>query len=227
LGSSLIFVMSRKALIIGSLLVFGLAVVAVFALLISTQEFFTHAFWVTHFTQFGYFAPLLYILSCACFSLCGLPGELLAIAGGTLFGLWSALWATVGVTLGAMVSFGLTRSLLHTRAQRQFGRHKLLRQLESAVATSPLQLVMTARIIPVAPLSLLNILFGLTTIPWQPYFWGTCLGIFPSRLIYAWLGASGQQALRGGDRWPLWLACIGLVSLFMTPFLLRQKRRSG
>jgi uncharacterized membrane protein YdjX (TVP38/TMEM64 family) len=221
-----IFLMPKK------LLKLGIAIALLFALTTLVYQFtpvkqlFDHTFLVTHLPHLGLWAPGLFILGCAISSILPLPGNFLVIAGGAVFGLIeSTLSATLGVTLGAVVAFLISRSLLHRRAEQHFGDHQLLQKLETAIARSPLNLVIAARVAPVAPLSLLNVLFGLTAIRLTTYTLGTCLGILPSRALYAWVGVSGKQALTGGDRGPLFLALTLMTLLSIAPLLWQRQHK--
>jgi uncharacterized membrane protein YdjX (TVP38/TMEM64 family) len=190
------------------------------------KQFFDQAFWATYLPQLGMLAPVLFILGCAAASILPLPGNILVIAGGAIFGLIeSTLGATLGITLGSIISFAITRSLLYHRAQHRFGNHALLQRLETAIAHSPLPLVIAARVAPVAPLSLLNILFGLTAIRLPAYALGTCLGILPSRAMYAWVGISGKQAMTGGARGQLVIALTSMTLLSLAPLLMHKPHR--
>lgn len=189
------------------------------------KQLFEHTFLVTHLPKLGFFAPLLFVLLCALSGALPLPGNLLTIAGGAVFGLfWGTIWATVGISLGAVASFWIVRSLLHTQAKSRFGEHPMLLRLEQAIHQSPLNLVLAARIAPIAPLSLFNILFGLTPVTLKTYTLGTCVGILPGRAVYSWLGVTGKKAINGGDVLPLFLALTCITLLSIAPLLLPKKQ---
>jgi len=65
-------------------------------------------------------------------------------------------------------------------------------------------------------LNVVNFLFGLTPIPLPHYALGTLIGIVPGTLAYTWLGASGVEALSGGDRWSLAIV-LSLFALLSPP----------
>lgn len=150
----------------------------------------------------------------------GVPGTVLAIAGGLIFGVfWGTVWAVVGATIGATIAFWLSRYLLHDWAAKRWHAHPLLRRCRDAIARRPLQVVLAARLAPVSPFTFVNYLFGLTPIPWTPYIVGTFFGILPGTLAFVWLGVAGKQVAQGGDWRPLAIVIVALALLSLVPLL--------
>lgn len=156
----------------------------------------------------------------------GIPGTVLAVAGGLMFGVvWGTCWAVIGATLGATVAFWLSRYLLHDWVAKRWHDHPLLKKCRKAIARRPLQVVLTMRLAPVSPFTLVNYLFGLTPIPWLPYIVGTFFGILPGTLAFVWLGVAGKQAMQAGDWTPLAIVLIALAGLSVLPLLWGRSRR--
>lgn len=156
----------------------------------------------------------------------GTPGSILAVAGGLVFGiLWGTIWATIGATIGAIVTFWLSRYLLHGWAAKRWSAHPLLQRCRQAIARRPLQVVLVARLAPVAPFALVNYLLGLTDIGWLPYTVGTFFGILPSTLALVWLGVAGKEAASGGNWLPLAGVILALALLSALPILLGRSGR--
>ncbi len=152
----------------------------------------------------------------------------MAVAGGALFVLfWGTLWSLMSSTLGAIGAFWLARYFLHGPIERQFGHHSMLRQLNRAIATYPFRLVLAVRFTPLSPFSLVNFLFGLTSISLKTYALGTLLGLIPLTLTYSWLGVTGQQWLQGSDRLPFFLALGVLTLLSVLPIFLKKAKGRG
>lgn len=157
----------------------------------------------------------------------GIPGTVLTTVGGIIFGLgWGTLWSVLGATIGALGAFLAARYLLRDWAKTKLGHHPLLKRIDAAIAKNPLALVLTLRFAPITPFNLINYLFGLTTIHWLPYTFGTFIGIIPGTLLYTWLGVSGKTAISGGDRLPFFLALIALGVLSVVPPLLMKNNKS-
>ncbi|MGP1373611.1 MAG: TVP38/TMEM64 family protein [Almyronema sp.] len=154
----------------------------------------------------------------------GVPGTLLVIVGGAVFGLfWGTVWSVVGATLGAIAAFGLARYLLHDWFKQRFGQWPLLIRLNQVVKQRAFHCVLAVRFAPISPFNVINFLFGLTVVPLKPYALGTFLGIIPGTLAYTWLGVTGRQALDQQNFLPLAIALSLLGLLSLLPALMRWK----
>ncbi|PSB20779.1 TVP38/TMEM64 family protein [filamentous cyanobacterium CCP2] len=166
-----------------------------------------------------------FILAQVLATVIGLPGTLLVIAGGAIYGLvWGTVWSTVGATLGAIVAFCLTRYLLRNRVEKRFGHHKLMRRLCQITHRNAFSCVLAIRIVPISPFNLVNFLLGLTPIGLKPYALGTLIGIIPGTMAYTGLGISGRKALAGEGMGHLSIALCALVLLSLLPSCLKRMR---
>lgn len=174
--------------------------------------------------QLGSWAAGLFVLVYTLATVVGVPGTVLTVAGGAVFGIvWGTFLSVVGATLGAIGAFWVARYLLRDWAEQWLGRHKALGQFNEAVRHKPLTFVLVVRFAPICPFNLVNFLFGLTPIRCLDYSIGTFLGIIPGTLAYTWLGLAGGTALRGGDRFPFFLALGFLTLLSVLPLLAKRK----
>jgi len=172
----------------------------------------------------GHWAFVGFIIAYTVLTAIGIPGTLLTIAGGAVFGLaWGTLVSLVGATLGAMGAFWVARYLLRHRFQRWCDRSQILERFDRAVRRYPWTFVFVVRFAPISPFNLTNFLFGLTSVHWVPYSLGTLFGIVPGTLAYTWLGVTGQTALSGGDRLPFLLALGALVLLSLILVCFRHR----
>jgi uncharacterized membrane protein YdjX (TVP38/TMEM64 family) len=146
----------------------------------------------------------------------GLPGTVLVVAGGAVFGiLWGTVWSVMGATLGAIAAFSLARFLLRDWVERCWGHHAAFKKLTGMLQGNMFQSVLTIRFTPISPFNLVNFLLGITPIRLSSYAAGTLIGIVPGTAVYTWLGASGAKALHGEGYLSLVLALgvLGLLSL--------------
>ncbi len=182
-----------------------------------------------HLVQFvqshGLWGAIIFILLHIVATMLGVPGVILTIVGGVLFGLiWGSVLSLVGATLGAMGAFWMARYLLLDWAQKRVRDRKLLCTFNQAVLQHPFSFVLIVRFAPISPFNLVNFLFGMTTIHWFPYGLGTLIGIIPGAIAYTWIGVAGNDAMHGKGPWPLVIACACLAVLSAMPLLLRKKR---
>ncbi|WP_319418922.1 TVP38/TMEM64 family protein [Pleurocapsa sp. FMAR1] len=154
----------------------------------------------------------------------GVPGTILTIVGGALFGLWYGTFISIiSATLGALFAFLTARYLFQDFAQRKFKKSKRLTKYQKAVLKQPFYFVLTTRLIPISPYNLINYLFGLTSINWLDYTFATFVGVIPGCFAYTWIGVSGEKAMSGGDRLSFFLALTFLALLSVIPLIYRRK----
>ncbi|MDJ0701981.1 MAG: TVP38/TMEM64 family protein [Leptolyngbyaceae cyanobacterium MO_188.B28] len=158
----------------------------------------------------------------------GVPGTVLVVVGGMLFGLfWGTIWSVIGATFGAIAAFWLSRYLLRDWFKRRFSRHKALARFNQIMDHQAFRCVLTIRFAPISPFNVVNFLFGLTSVDLKSYAAGTFLGIIPGTLAYTWLGVTGMEALDGKSLIPLFLALSLLVLLSLLPILAKCRTKKA
>lgn len=182
------------------------------ALTFSYRDHLDPAFIATRVTAAGPSAPLLFIGLYTVATVLFLPGSVLTLAGGALFGpVWGTLYSLCGATLGAVSAFLITRYVasnevqarLDASADGQVGR------LIKGIEAEGWRFVAFTRLVPLFPFNLLNYAFGLTRIPLLQYTLATFAFMLPGALAYTYLGYAGREALMGGER----LIRTGLIAL--------------
>ncbi|HSM83853.1 MAG TPA: TVP38/TMEM64 family protein [Nodosilinea sp.] len=180
---------------------------------------------VTYLHQLGPWKAVGFLAAHILAAALALPGAVVAIAGGALFGtLWGTAWSVLGATLGATVAFGLARLIGQPWGQRWGQHQRPLAWLNQRLQSEAFWCVLTLRLAPISPFSLMNVLLGLTTVRFVPYLGGTLLGIVPGTLAYSWLGAAGFTALNGGAVLPLAGALALLALLSSLPLWLSRPK---
>ena len=148
--------------------------------------------------QAGGAAPLVFMLLYAVGAVLFLPGSVMTLAGGALFGpVWGTLYNLAGATLGALCAFLVARYLAADLvAQKTGGR---LRQLIDGVEQEGWRFVAFTRLVPLFPFNLLNYALGLTRIPLLHYLLATLVCMLPATIAYTWLGFVGREAATGSE----------------------------
>jgi uncharacterized membrane protein YdjX (TVP38/TMEM64 family) len=174
----------------------------------------------------GLAGPLVFIALYTAATLLFLPGSLLTLAGGALFGpLWGTLINLTGATLGAALAFLVARYLAADWVQGRAGG--LLKRLIQGVEAEGWRFVAFARLVPLFPFNLLNYALGLTRLPFGQYLLATAVCMLPGALAYTWLGYAGREAIAGGEgliRKGL-IALALLAALLFLPRLIARLRR--
>ncbi|MGD1895404.1 MAG: TVP38/TMEM64 family protein [Phormidesmis sp.] len=154
----------------------------------------------------------------------GVPGTVLVVVGGAVYGLWwGTLWSVIGATLGASAAFWLARYLLHEWFERRFYHRPFFQKLNRTLCKNGLACVLTIRFSPISPFNVVNFAMGLTPVSVRFYALGTLIGIVPGTLVYTWLGVTGAQAVNGGSFIPLILCLLVLMLLSALPLLFNQQ----
>ena len=176
--------------------------------------------------QAGDMAPLLFVAGYAIATVLFLPGSILTIAGGAVFGpVAGTLYSLTGATLGATLAFLAARYLASDWVARRTGGR--LAELVKAVEAEGWRFVVFVRLVPLLPFNALNYALGLTRIPVGPYVVASYLAMLPGAAAYTYVGYAGREAFGGSDAWlrhgPVALALIAAV-LFL-PTLARRLRQ--
>ncbi len=148
--------------------------------------------------QAGWWAPVVFILIYAVATVLFLPGSVLTLSGGVIFGpILGTICNITGATIGAGLSFLVARYLASDWvSQRSGGR---LKQLINGVEAEGWRFVAFVRLVPLFPFNLLNYALGLTKIRFIEYLLATGIFMLPGAIAYTYIGYAGREALAGGD----------------------------
>ena len=168
---------------------------------------------------YGTWAPAmfagLYVVATVLF----LPGSVLTIVSGALFGpIWGTFYSLTGATVGATFAFLIARFLASDWVARKAGGH--LKQLIDGIEAGGWRFVAFTRLVPLFPFNLLNYALGLTRIPLTHYVITSFFCMLPGGLAYAYLGYAGREAAAGGEQ-AVKVGLIALALLAMVAFLPR------
>jgi uncharacterized membrane protein YdjX (TVP38/TMEM64 family) len=126
-----------------------------------------------------------------------LPGGILAVAGGFLFGLWwGFLIVLVGNLVGTAISFALSRWMARRWFRQKLSGNPTLRALGPALERESWKIILLSQLHPLFPTSLLNYFYGLTRIPFGSYMLWASIGRAPGLFLYVYVGTLGQFAVR-------------------------------
>jgi uncharacterized membrane protein YdjX (TVP38/TMEM64 family) len=146
----------------------------------------------------GPVAPLLFMLVYALATVLFLPGSVLTLAGGALFGpLLGTFYNLTGATLGATLAFLIARYLASDWVAGKAGGR--VKQLINGVEGEGWRFVAFVRLVPLFPFNLLNYALGLTRLRLLHYIVATYLFMLPGAFAYTYLGYAGREAVAGGE----------------------------
>jgi len=135
----------------------------------------------------GYF--VIYVLTTSL----SLPGASpLGLAGGALFGFWTAtLLVSFASTIGATLSCIVSRFLLRDWIQSRFGDR--IAKVNEGIEKEGAFYLFTLRLIPAFPFWMINLAMGLTKMPLFKFYWVSQIGMLPGTMVFVNAGRELAQ----------------------------------
>src|SRR3984957_3419189 len=132
----------------------------------------------------------IYIVACVAF----LPGSILTIGAGVIFGVVrGSIYVSIAATLGATAAFLVGRYLARDWVSARLEGNAKFKAIDEAVGKEGWKMVILTRLSPVFPFNLLNYAYGLTSVSLRDYFFASWAGMIPGTILYVYIGS-----LRGG-----------------------------
>jgi uncharacterized membrane protein YdjX (TVP38/TMEM64 family) len=190
-----------------------LVVVAVAALvLLGRQLGGVVAAGVKRVAELGAWAPVVFVLGYAVATVAFVPGLVLTVAGGALFGLLrGTLYVFAAAVLGSSAAFLIARYLARGAVERKLAKNPRFAAIDRAVGREGRKIVFLLRLSPVFPFNLLNYALGLTRVRFVDYLVAS-LGMLPGTILYVYGGklvgdvaavAAGAKPPLGASAWVL------------------------
>lgn len=104
------------------------------------------------------------------------------------------MFATLGVTLGCVLAFGMARYCGRSFVERRYGGKAAA--FNRYAVQRPFILAILIRLFPSGNNLVFSLLAGVSGIPAWPFFLGSCLGYIPQNLLFAMIG-SGMRVDEG------------------------------
>jgi uncharacterized membrane protein YdjX (TVP38/TMEM64 family) len=182
-------------------IVIGLALVA--GLILAGRQ---AGAYVPRFAQWveglGVWGPIVFILGYAVAAVAFIPGSLLTLAAGAIFGLAKGtVYTLIGATLGASAAFLVARYGARGAIERRIAGNAKFAAIDRAVGREGFKIVALLRLSPVFPFNLLNYALGLTRVSFWQYL-AASVAMLPGTLLYVYYGkaAGSLAALAGGAK---------------------------
>ncbi len=182
----------------------------------------------------GIWGPLVFVVGYVAATVAFIPGSLLTLAGGAIFGLAKGtLLVFLGASLGAIAAFLVSRHFARAAVERRIAGMPRFAAIDHAIGRDGLKIVVLLRLTPVVPFVLLNYALGLSRVRLRDYVLA-CFGMLPATLLYVYSGkvagdlaqvAAGVGEERGWYEYVAW--GVGLVAVFVvTTIIVRIARRA-
>lgn len=146
----------------------------------------------------GIWGPILFMLIYAIGTVFFLPGLILTMAGGVIFGPYlGTFYNLTAATIGAGAAFLVARYIAGDWVQKKAG--KRTEALMNGVNEEGWKFVAFVRLVPLFPFNLLNYALGLTQIRFWTYFITSYIAMLPGAIAYTYLGYAGGAAASGDE----------------------------
>jgi len=177
--------------------------------------------------QLGHWGPVLFILLfiIACVAL--VPGSVLTIGGGTLFGVvQGSIYVSIAATLGATAAFLVGRYLARDWVTRKIGAHPTFAAIDQAVAEEGWRIVFLTRLCPIFPFFLMNYAYGLTRVSLRHYILATWIGIIPGSTLFVYIGSLARVGEQTGSMGWAWRGFVLITGVLTIAYITKVARRA-
>jgi uncharacterized membrane protein YdjX (TVP38/TMEM64 family) len=184
----------------GSLARVAIGIIAVVALFIVGRQ---AGHYVPQFAEWvaslGVWGPIVFIVGYAVAVVAFVPGSILTLAAGAIFGLAGVVYVFVAAVIGSCAAFLISRYLARNWVEQRLAGNPKFAAVDRAVAREGRKIIFLLRMSPLFPFNLLNYALGLTKVSFIDYAVAG-LGMLPGTLLYVYYGklAGDVAALAGG-----------------------------
>ena len=215
----------RKQFACAALLLLMFIVAACFLLISSAAGIWKLQAWLH---QMGYWGPVLFFLFYSVAVIALVPGSVLALVAGLVYGMWGLPFSLAAATTGASLSFLIARHFAFSRIDALTCHNSVWRAVEYAVSESGWRMIILFRLSPVLPFNLQNYFFGITRISFRHYVPATLLGIAPGTAVTVSFASASQSIMLTGHWDPLKVGLLvgGLVTTLVLAWIINRRVHS-
>ena len=201
----------------------GFGIVALFVLwrLLPVQE------WLESFQGWvkekGVFGGALYGLVYIVAALLFVPGSILTLGAGYVFGLVSGtVIVSLASTATAALAFLIARYLARERVEKAARKNEKFAAMDRSIGKNGWKIVALLRLSPLVPFSLSNYFYGLTSVRFIPYILASWAAMLPGTFLYVYLGSIGKNAGDKKSAWEWALLGAGLLATVAVTVILAR-----
>jgi uncharacterized membrane protein YdjX (TVP38/TMEM64 family) len=179
-------------------------------------------------------AWIVYIVGYVVATVLLIPGSILTLGAGFVFGLpIGVAVVSAGSVLGAVSAFLVGRFFARDWVAARIAGMPRFRALDRATRHEGFVIVLLARLSPLFPFNVINYGFGITSVRLRDYFLASWVGMLPATVLYVYFGslAKSLAELAGGELETgtagIALFAVGLVAtLALTVVITRKATRA-
>lgn len=177
----------------------------------------------------GFWGPVVFVGLYIFATVCLLPGSILTLVAGAIFGLGLGLAAvSIGSTVGAACAFLIGRYLARAKVERLAAAYPTFKAVDDAISEGGWKVVAMLRLSPAIPFNVQNYLYGLTDIRFWPCVLTSWIAMLPGTFLYIYLGHLANTAVSEQEK-PVgqWILLgVGLLAtIAVTVYITRLARQ--
>lgn len=182
----------------------------------------------------GAWGPVLLAAAYVIATVCFVPGSLMTLGAGFLFGVVTgAVTVSLASLVGASAAFWLGRTIARGWVERRFAGERRFEALDRAIEREGFKIVLLVRLSPVIPYTAINYVLGLTKISYRDFLLASWIGMLPGTILYAYLGSTlqnlaelGSDGVSGGRAGQAFFVAGLVATLWATVMVTRIAHRS-
>jgi uncharacterized membrane protein YdjX (TVP38/TMEM64 family) len=175
----------------------------------------------SHVKGLGVGGPLLILALALIHSVVFYPAEIIDAAAGFVYGFFPALaLMMLGWLLSGLLCFFVGRSVARPLLDRWFGAERFERT-EAAIERGGVTLLLSVRLLPIVPFSLVSYAAGAARVPVWRFAWTTVVGYLPITILAVYFGTR-LEGLSLTDPLVLGSAAALLALLFLGHWVMRR-----
>jgi phospholipase D1/2 len=157
------------------------------------------------------FSPVIILFCFALASVLAFPVTLLVIASVLTFGpWWGSFYALIGAIIGSLSGFAIGNFIGKSLIEKLTG--SAISRLSKRISKHGILSVITVRIIPVAPFTIINLIAGASHIKLRDFFIGTVIGLLPGIITLTLFADSLIETIKHPDLSQV-MILIGVMAL--------------
>jgi uncharacterized membrane protein YdjX (TVP38/TMEM64 family) len=173
----------------------------------------------------GAWGPVVFVIVYAVAAVAALPGVVLTVGAGGLFGsVMGTIAVSLGSTLGAALAFLVARYFARSSVESWLNKNQKFRKLDHMTQDFGSIMVAITRLVPIFPFNLLNYGFGLTKVSFVTYVFYSWLCMLPMTVVYVVGSDAVFTAVREG-RVPWALVVVVVSVMLMLALIVRQAKK--
>jgi len=116
------------------------------------------------------------------------PTTFIALLSGFFIGLTSIPWVIISYQMASFIGYSLAKKIDQGAFVESTQLYPKVHAILGQINFSPLTLVFLARISPVLPFAIMNVVLSMAKVKLRHFLWGGLWGMLPRTLLFLWVG---------------------------------------